>query len=117
MRLAAAAAAAAFLFVAPALAADPIGTYGVVGNNPGGGSGYQGNVTIEKTGDTYRVTWSIGGTRYTGTGIGDGNFIAVSYRSGNETGLALYAANGQDWQGVWAYAGGREMGTERWSRR
>jgi hypothetical protein len=110
-------AAAAFLVITPALADDPAGSYGVVGTNPGGGSGYQGEVTIQRTGDTYRVTWTIGGQRYTGTGIGDGNFLAVSYRSGDDTGLALYAANGRDWQGVWAYAGGTTMGTERWTRR
>jgi hypothetical protein len=110
------AAAAAFLFATPILA-DPVGAYDVAGTNPGGGSSYQGQVTIEKTGDTYRVTWTIGGTRYSGTALGDDKFLAVSYRSGNETGLALYGAAGQDWQGVWTYAGGRQVGTERWTRR
>lgn len=113
----AAAAAAVFLFATPVLADDPVGSYGVVGNNPGGGSSYQGEVVVERTGDTYRVTWTIAGTRYTGTGLGDGKFIAISYRSGNDTGLALYGANGADWQGVWTYAGGQQVGTERWTRR
>lgn len=116
MRIAAIAA-ATFLFVTPALADDPVGSYAVMGTNPGGGSPYQGGVMVEKTGDTYRVTWNIGGTAYVGTGIGDGRFIAVSYRSGNDTGLALYAASGTDWQGVWTYAGGTTIGTERWTRR
>jgi hypothetical protein len=69
-----------------------------------------------KTGDTYRVTWIVGGTRYVGTGIGDKNFIAVSYRSGNNTGLALYGADDDGWQGVWTYADGRQIGTETWKR-
>lgn len=111
-----AATAAILLVVTPALA-EPVGTYDVVGTNPGGGSGYQGQVSIERTGDTYRVTWDIAGTRFTGTGIGDANFIAVSYRAGNNTGLALYGATGRDWQGVWTYAGGRQVGSERWTRR
>ena len=38
-----------------ALAADPVGTYTVVGTNPGSGSKYAGVVTVEKTGETYRV--------------------------------------------------------------
>ena len=50
----------------------------------------------------------IGSDTYTGTGIGSDDFLAVSYRSGNETGLALYGRkpNGS-WHGIWTYAGGR----------
>ncbi|HEX3709452.1 MAG TPA: hypothetical protein VHV56_06150 [Pseudolabrys sp.] len=113
-----------YLFVAVALiwsataafAADPSGKYTVEGANPGHGSKYEGTVTISKNGDTYRVVWIVGNTRYIGTGIGNDKFIAVSYRSGNETGLALYGAEGDNWQGVWTYAGGNKIGTEVWTR-
>jgi hypothetical protein len=101
---------------ATAFAADPVGRYAVEGNNPGGGK-YTGTATVEKTGETYQVIWVVAGTRYVGTGIGDKNFIAVSYKSGDGTGLALYGANGSDWSGVWTYAGGRTMGAEVWKRR
>jgi hypothetical protein len=104
------------LTAAAAFAADPVGSYTVQGNNPGGGSAYTGTVTISRTGDTYRVVWVVGSTRYVGTGIGDKDFIAVSYRSGNDTGLALYGSDGGNWKGLWAYAGGREVGTEVWKR-
>ena len=100
-----------------ALAADPEGSYNVEGANPGGNGNYSGTVTVEKTGDTYRVVWDIGGTKYIGTGIGNKDFIAVSYRSGNNTGLALYGEDGGNWLGVWTYAGGKTVGAERWSRR
>ena len=100
-----------------ARAADPVGTYSVEGSNPGSGSKYSGVVAVEKTGETYRVVWVVGGQRYVGTGIGDKNFIAVSYRSGRDTGLALYGADGSNWSGVWTYAGGREVGSEVWKRR
>ena len=104
------------LSAAAAFAADPVGSYTVEGNNPGGGSHYSGTVTISRTGDTYRVVWVVGSTRYVGTGIGDKDFIAVSYRSGNDTGLALYGSDGGNWKGLWTYAGGREVGTEIWKR-
>ena len=104
------------LSAAAAFAADPVGSYTVQGNNPGGGSRYTGTVTISRTGDTYRVVWVVGSTRYVGTGIGDKDFIAVSYRSGNDTGLALYGSDGGNWKGLWTYAGGRELGTEIWKR-
>ena len=97
--------------------ADPVGSYRVEGTNPGGRGHYSGRVNIERTGDTYRVVWVVGNTRYVGTGIGNREFIAVSYRSGRDTGLALYGAEGDGWKGVWTYAGGREMGAEVWHRR
>ena len=100
-----------------ALAADPVGNYDVEGTNPGGGSRYSGTVSITKTGETYRVVWVVGSTRYIGTGIGNKDFIAVSYRSGSDTGLALYGADGGNWAGVWAYAGARQVGAEIWHRR
>ena len=115
--LAVLACAALTLSCAAALAAEPTGSYRVEGTNPGSGSTYSGTVTVEKTGETYRVIWVVGGTRYVGTGIGNKDFIAVSYRSGNETGLALYGEDGGNWSGIWTYAGGRQVGAERWQRR
>jgi hypothetical protein len=99
-----------------ALAADPVGKYSVEGTNPGSGSKYSGTVTVDKTGDTYRVIWVVAGTRYVGTGIGDKDFIAVSYKSGGDTGLALYGADGGNWAGLWTYAGGHQVGAEIWKR-
>ena len=112
-----AAGAAAFLICTAALA-DPVGRYSVRGTNPGGGSPYSGEVAVTKTGDTYRIVWNVGGQTYTGTGIGSDDFLAVSYRSGNETGLALYnrKPNGT-WEGIWTYAGARQIGTDRWTPR
>jgi hypothetical protein len=101
----------------PAMADDPVGRYDVSGTNPGNRGTYSGPAAIEKTGDTYRVVWQIGSDRYVGTGVGNGEFIAVSYRFGNESGLALYGANGSGWKGVWAYSGGQQLGTEVWTRR
>ena len=40
--------------------ADPVGKYDVEGTNPSG-STYSGSVSVQKTGDTYKVTWTIGG--------------------------------------------------------
>lgn len=97
-------------------AAEPVGTYKVEGANPGGDSEYSGTVTVDKTGETYRVVWVVGGTRYIGTGIGNKEFLAVSYRSGNDTGLALYGEDGGNWTGVWTYAGGKKVGAEHWLR-
>ena len=108
--------AAVFLFAGAAIA-DPVGRYTVRGTNPNG-TAYSGTVRVTKTGDTYRVVWDVGNQTYTGTGIGNDDFIAVSYRAGNETGIALYGrkSNGV-WEGVWAYASSRDVGTDRWSPR
>ena len=99
-----------------AFAADPVGTYTVTGSNPSDGSHYRGTVTVTRTGDTYRVVWKIGNARYEGTGLGDKDFLAVSYASGHSSGLALYGADGGNWDGVWTYAGSRKVGAETWKR-
>ena len=100
-----------------AFAGDPVGRYGVVGTNPGNKTRYSGTVRVERTGDTFRVTWDIGSQTFVGTGIGSEKGLAVTYRSGNQTGLAIYGANGDNWEGVWTYTGGREVGGEAWTRR
>jgi hypothetical protein len=106
----------AFVLGTVAALADPVGKYEVTGTNPGSGSSYTGQVTVERTGDTYKVTWIVAGKRYDGTGIGNADFLAVSYRSGNDTGLALYGQEGDGWKGIWAYAGSKQLGSESWER-
>jgi hypothetical protein len=99
-----------------AACADPAGKYDVAGTNPSGTT-YSGTVTVQKTGDTYKVTWNIGGSQYNGTGIGNDEFIAVSYVSGGNSGLALLSEQDDEWKGIWTYAGGTKIGTEVWTKK
>ena len=105
----------AVVLTGTAALADPAGKYDVAGTNPSG-STYSGTVSVQKTGDTYKVTWNIGGTQYNGTAIGNDEFVAVSYTSGSNTGLALFGADGDGWKGIWTYAGGTKVGTEAWTK-
>ena len=108
------AATAAFVLSTIVAIADPVGRYSARGTNPDG-STYSGRVQVTQTGSTYRVVWDIGGQSFTRTGIGSNDFMAVSYRTGNQTGIALYGRKSDGtWEGVWAYAGGRDVGTDRW---
>ena len=112
-------AACALLLIAgaiPSFAGDPVGRYNVVGSNPGSKDQYSGTVTVERTGETFRVTWDIGSQTFVGTGIGNEKGFAVSYRSGSQTGLAMYGANGDNWEGVWTFSGGQSIGGEAWVR-
>jgi hypothetical protein len=105
----------AVVLAGTAALADPVGRYDVAGTNPSG-STYSGTVTVQKTGETYKVTWKIGGTQYIGTAIGNDEFLAVSYVSGSDTGLALFGEQGDEWKGIWTYAGGTKVGTEVWTK-
>jgi hypothetical protein len=105
------------LSVTLAFAGDPVGRYRVLGSNPGNGAKYSGTVSVERTGDTFRVTWDIGNQTYVGTGIGNDEGFAVAYRSGRQTGIAIYSARGSGWEGVWTYSDGRTVGGEAWTRR
>ncbi|PPD42980.1 MAG: hypothetical protein CTY15_11420 [Methylocystis sp.] len=116
MRILATALAAVLAFATAAHAGDPAGKYSVVGKNPGGQGSYSGTAVVEKTGETYKVTWNIGGSIYVGTGIGDPKFLAVSYRAGDNSGLALYGEEGENWAGIWTYQNGKKVGAEKWTR-
>ena len=96
--------------------ADPVGKYSVAGTNPGNDGGkYSGTVVVKKTGDTYNVIWTIADDKFIGTGIGSKDFIAITYRSGKDTGLAMLAQDADgSWSGFWTYADGTQIGTERW---
>ena len=125
-----AAAVAAFLvWTGPALA-DPTGIYDVVGENPNTGGEYRGTVSVSRTGQTYRVVWSIAGQKYVGTGLGavfqDGTFriggatpddaaLSVGYISGQSFGMAFYIEQDDgSWEGVWTYSGSNVVARETW---
>jgi len=98
-----------------AVAASPTGHYAVNGISTAGGT-YRGTVDVTATGDTYRVVWQVDRQTFVGTGIGNDRFMAVSYASGSDIGLALYSPHRGDWSGVWTYAGGTTASTETWKR-
>lgn len=52
-----------------------------------------------------------------GTGIGSPSGLAVSYKAGTETGIAIYSQAGDTFAGYWTYAGGKTVGQETWSTR
>jgi hypothetical protein len=108
--------AALILSAATAYAAEPAGRYRIEGTNPGNQSRYAGAVQVERTGQTYRVVWIVGKSRYVGTGIGSKEFLAVTYGTGAGNGVALYAADGGNWKGLWSNLGGRALGSEIWTR-
>lgn len=127
-----AALAAALAWCGAALA-DPVGTFDVVGINPDTGGKYTGVVEVRRSGETYKIAWSIAGDRYVGTGLGarihDGRItvgaasgsdvgLSVGYISGNSFGMAMYFEKKDDrWEGVWTYAGSNRVAKEIWVRR
>jgi hypothetical protein len=99
-----------------AASAEPAGKYSVKGHSPGNDQGYTGQVVVTKTGDTYQVIWEIGGQIAVGTGIGSANFLVVTYLTGRQIGLALYARRADgSWEGRWTQLGGRVVDTENWT--
>jgi hypothetical protein len=104
------------LSTSASLAADPVGTYEISGTNPGVGSKYSGTAVVQRTGDTFQVTVTMGGRTFVGTGIGKSDYLAVSYALGINHGVAVYTATESGWSGIWAPAGSPVLGTETWRR-
>ena len=116
MRLFASIAFATTLGLSTAAFAGAEGTFNVVGTNPGGQGGYTGTVTVEKVGDNvYTLKWSIGNNQAIGTAVGDDDFLSVGYKAGDNFGVALFVRDGGQWDGVWTYGGGTQIGQETWA--
>jgi hypothetical protein len=95
---------------------DPVGVYEMTGTNPGNGAKYSGRVALVRTGHTFQVTWTVSGHHIAGIGIGKSDYLAVSFGSASTVGIAVYKENQDGWIGIWALAGGREVGAETWKR-
>jgi hypothetical protein len=74
-------------------------------------------VDVTKTDATYQIRWVIGDKTTIGTAIGNKEFLAITYKSGDDSGIALYVASSANWDGVWTYAGGTTVSTEKWVRK
>jgi len=104
---------------ASAQQADVSGTYVLEGANPGEAGHYRGEVSVERTDDTYQVRWKIGGQQYVGTGVlRDGGFAVVYLPAGQAPGIAFYRImpNGS-LSGSWVGLGGTALGSEIWNPR
>ncbi len=99
-----------------AFAGNPVGHYTVEGRNFDGESTYSGTVDVTQTDATYHIVWVIGSKTTVGTAIGNKEFLAITYKSGKDSGIALYSAAKSDWDGIWTYAGGTTLSTEHWVR-
>ncbi len=99
---------------APAVA-QRAGTYGVEGQ-AADGTRYQGSATLAPLGqNTWRVTWRVGTDTSQGVGIliPEGPMLVVGYRSGSETGVAVYAVQPDGrLLGTWTQGLGGGIGSE-----
>ena len=99
----------------PAIAADIEGTYSAVGSNPGGKGQYKGNVIISKSGETYKVVWSVG-TAYIGTGIVVDDVLSVAYTDEAKKWFGIVAykikSGGKVLEGLWTGHNGKKLGKE-----
>ncbi|CAK0745076.1 putative Fibronectin-binding protein [Azospirillaceae bacterium] len=103
--------------VSSAVVYDLVGTDAAPGN-----AEYKGTVQLERKDSTVIVTWNVEGETYVGTGVVDGNAMAVAYGGGDdddEVGIGLYIRDPQTEvvTGRWTVKGKTILGTERWTPR
>ena len=88
------------------------GTYQIVASSSPGGGSYTGSVTITPTGSTYALEWNLTRESYKGVGIRRGNVLVVGWGPGQGAGVVVYEKKGDGLDGVWATAGGTQLGSE-----
>jgi hypothetical protein len=100
---------------APPQSAGLPGTYDIAeGTNPSRGRGYEGTVTIAKTGDVLHMTWTTGasGTKREGAALQIGSNVYAGWGIGDGYGVAVYTVNGGAITGTVAAANATSVGTE-----
>jgi hypothetical protein len=90
------------------------GSYAIVSSaNPGGGGAYAGNVQISRSGELYRLSWTIPGSPpYSGVGIEMNGVLAVGWGTGGSPGVVAYRVTGGQLDGKWASLGSSQIGSE-----
>ncbi len=99
---------------------DIAGEYSCRGSNAGGGT-YSGKVAITKTGQTYKVQWTIGSSQvHAGVGIREGNVLSVCFVANGGAGIAAYkiekGKDGPRLVGRWAGLGEQKTRPETLTR-
>lgn len=94
---------------------DLEGEYQTSGRDSGGE--YNGNLTINKSGETYQLTWKTDNDSYSGVGIRTGDWLAVGWGPTENLGVLEYEINGNEAKGRWAIPNISELGTDNINRR
>jgi hypothetical protein len=84
----------------------------MLGENPGGGSHYQGHVDMRPDGETYLVEWYAPRVNFFGRGIRIGNILVVAYGMKSQPAVMAFCRNGGLLHGQWAEAGTAALGYE-----
>jgi hypothetical protein len=95
------------------------GNYNVSGKDAVNGGAYTGTSTLTQTGSsTWRITWRVDGVNFTGSGLGDGDVIALNFAGRGRTGVALLKAkgDGSGYDVSWIYSGDRTVSFEDWRK-
>ncbi|WP_264050695.1 hypothetical protein [Methylobacterium flocculans] len=84
------------------------------GSNGEPGTNYTGSLSIVQTSkDTFKLSWNIGGDKYTGYAVGDARIMAASFTSDGSSGTALIVEDDAGgYKSVWAFNGEKRMGYE-----
>jgi hypothetical protein len=90
------------------------GEYSIKGTNPGGKGGYEGKLSIQKSGEVYQLKWTIPGSpSYAGVGIQVGDSLYVGWSTAKDTYAVIgYTFEGLTAQGVWTVSGAKTTAQE-----
>lgn len=88
-----------------------VGSFNVSGTNADG-SAYKGKLAITKGGsDVYQFAWDTG-TKFSGTGIKMGDYLAAG-SGAKQCGFVIYQIIGNTLEGKWGVPGSTALGTEK----
>ncbi len=90
---------------------NSVGTFNATGTNADG-SPYKGKLTITKGGNNvYQFAWDTG-TKFVGTGVKMGDYLAAGSGS-KQCGFVIYEVKGDTLEGKWGFPGSTALGIEK----
>lgn len=108
-----------FMLITPAFAASDIsGAYKCTGYDPESKNSYDADLTVKKTGETYKFVWKMNDTSFSGTGFfstTSADTIAAEWwnpKNQNSSGVMIYQVKPNVLDGHWVYADKETLGTE-----
>lgn len=90
------------------------GEYEITSTDPGPeGLQFTGTLNIQRSRDTYQVTWNVDNQTYRGVGLRVDDWLIVGWGQGDGLAVSEYEFDGNKATARWALSGSRELGMEK----
>ena len=86
-----------------AAATDITGDYSIIGSTTDGDGEYTGSLSISRKGEVYKLTWTTGNGKFTGTGLITKGVLSAVWHQADDIGVSSFIIEEGKLVGTWAF--------------